>query len=297
MTVGAAIRSGVAVSFDGAEIEFDAIGSGPPLLLVPGGPRASAYLEDVGGLDRYRTLIRYDARGTGRTPAPDRTDKYAYPSLARDVDAIRAAIGVEQIDVLGHSAGATVAATYAGHHPDRIAGLILVAPGPDFFGGGADLPEVLSGKESEPWYGQVAQAAADLTAFGPDTTPDQIFDALERYTPAAYGRWGERQQAHAASQREQFSLEAWQHFRGHERTEPERFLPTLAGVTAPVLVLTGSADALTGNQVGEVVAGLFPNARHTVIPGAGHYPWVDVPDAFVEALTEHLALGRHEVAD
>ena len=39
-------------SYDGTTLHYDQLGSGPPLLCVPGGPgRAVAYLEDLGGLD------------------------------------------------------------------------------------------------------------------------------------------------------------------------------------------------------------------------------------------------------
>ncbi|MFE3254212.1 alpha/beta fold hydrolase [Nocardia sp. NPDC059091] len=284
---------GTAVSFDGAELAFEAIGSGPPLVVVPGGPRDSRYLEDLGGLAESRTLIRYDARGTGSTAAPDNPAKYAYPSLARDVDALRSHLGVETIDVLGHSSGAVVAAVYAGHHPDRVSRLVLVVPGPDFFGGGGDIGSLLNARADEPWFDEVRTAAGELAAAGPQDPPEAVLDLLDRYVPAAYGGWGERQRAHAATQREQFSLEAWKHFHGNgDRTEPERFLPTFGQVTAPVLVVTGAADALTGVEAGNAAAALFPVATHVSIAGAGHYPWVDNAPEFSSVVETFLARGR-----
>ncbi|MFB7876618.1 alpha/beta fold hydrolase [Nocardia sp. NPDC056064] len=277
-------------TFDGTELAFETIGSGPPLVLVPGGPRDSRYLEDLGGLAESHTLIRYDARGTGGTPAPADPAKYAYPSLARDVDALRTHLGTEAIDVLGHSAGAVVAAVYAGHHPDRVSRLVLVAPGPDFFGGGEDVGDLLERRSGEPWFGEVVSAAQGLAQAGPESSPEEVFALLDRYVPAAYGAWEERQRAHAATQRTQFSLEAWKHFHGNgDRTEPERFLPTLGQVPAPVLVVTGAADALTGVSAGDATAARFPSAKHVSIPGAGHYPWVDNPRGFSSVVAEFLA--------
>ncbi|WP_040810683.1 alpha/beta fold hydrolase [Nocardia concava] len=282
-----------AVTFDGTELAFEAIGSGPPLVLVPGGPRDSRYLEDLGGLSRTRTLIRYDARGTGKTLPPDDPAKYAYPSLARDVDALRTRLGVDTIDVLGHSAGAVVAAVYAGHHPDRVSRLVLVAPGPDFFGGGTDVGSLLNARSDEPWFDEVLTAAGGLAAAGPQDSPESIFELLDRYVPAAYGSWGERQREHAATQRTQFALEAWKHFHGNgDRTEPERFLPTFGRVPAPVLVVTGASDALTGVEAGNAAAKLFPAATHVSIAGAGHYPWVDNAADFSAAVETFLSRGQ-----
>ncbi len=279
-----------AVSFDGAAIAYQAIGSGPPLLVVPGGPRDSAYLEDLGGLSRTRTLIRYDARGTGHSAAPQDTAKYAFPSLARDVDALRQVVDAPSVDILGHSAGAIVAAVYAAHHRDRVGKLVLVAPGPQFFGGGEDVPALLQRRSGEPWFAQASAAAARLAAPQPSDTPQEILELLIRYTPAAYGAWGPRQQAHAATQHEQFALQAWQHFDGDgQRTAPERFLPLLSAVDVPVLVITGDGDALTGVSAGAAAAGHFPAAEHISLRGAGHYPWVDSPEEFVSTVEAFLA--------
>src|SRR5690606_7770714 len=114
----------------------------------------------------------------GGTPAPADPAKYAYPSLARDVDALRAHLGIETIDVLGHSAGAVVAAVYAGHHPDRVSRLVLVAPGPDFFGGGEDVGTLLEKRAGEPWFDEVVAAAQGLAQAGPDSTPEEVFELL-----------------------------------------------------------------------------------------------------------------------
>ncbi|MGI5175616.1 alpha/beta fold hydrolase [Dactylosporangium sp. CA-152071] len=274
-------------SYDGTVLHYESIGDGPPLVLVPGGPRAAGYLEDLGGLSASRTLIRYDARGTGASPRPADPATYAYPSLARDVEALRAHLGLDRLDLLGHSAGSVVASAYAAGHPTRIDRLILVAPSPQLYGkGGDDVGDILATRTDAPWFSSVSDAAGELLSLPPDTPPAQVFDVLDRYTPAAYGRWDAHQQAHAATQRTGFALDAWAGFWAGTSTG---WLDDFATVPAPVLVLTGDRDALTGVRIGDVVAAGLPHARHVTIPGAGHYPWVDEPAAFAAAVAGFLA--------
>ena len=114
---------------DGTRLAFRCAGTGPLLVCQPGGPgRASAYLEDLGGLSAQRTLVLLDARATGRSEVPADPSTLRFDRLAEDVDALREHLGQDRIDLLGHSAGAMVAQAYAAAHPDRIGSLVLVTP-------------------------------------------------------------------------------------------------------------------------------------------------------------------------
>jgi pimeloyl-ACP methyl ester carboxylesterase len=48
----------------------------------------------------------------------------------------------------------------------------------------------------------------------------------------------------------------------------------------PVLVVGAERDGATGLASVDAVAGCFPAASTAVVPGAGHFPWVDEPAAF-----------------
>jgi pimeloyl-ACP methyl ester carboxylesterase len=63
----------------------------------------------------------------------------------------------------------------------------------------------------------------------------------------------------------------------------------LREVRAPVLVIAGAKDAITGTGPVVAVAGLFPDGRATVIEDCGHMPWIEQPAAFREALDSFLA--------
>ncbi|NUT46892.1 MAG: alpha/beta hydrolase [Saccharothrix sp.] len=278
-------------SHDGTTIGYRTTGSGPLLVCVAGGPRASGYLEDLGGLTAHRTLLCYDHRGTGDSATPADPATYAYPSLADDLEALRAHLGLEAVDLLAHSNGTVVAQAFAARHPHRVRRMVLVGPGAELYpDGGQDLGGILASRGDEPWYPDVSQAAFELLKLPPDAAPERVLDILDRYAPAAYGRWGERQQQHADVQRALFSLSAWAGFAKTD-VDPADVVAGLAEVAAPVLVLTGDRDGLTGVAVGDLVAAAFKHGRHETLFGSGHYPWVDVPERFVEVVAAFLAGG------
>src|SRR5215470_15814134 len=96
-------------SFDGTEIGYHVLGDGPPLICLPGGPgRASEYLGNLGGLDRDRRLIMPDTRGTALSADPADPETFRVDRLVGDVEALRAHLGLGQMDLLAHSAAATL---------------------------------------------------------------------------------------------------------------------------------------------------------------------------------------------
>jgi hypothetical protein len=78
-------------SYDGTQIGYRALGAGPPLVCLPGGPgRTSEYLGDLGGLSRSRQLIMPDTRGTGESADASDPLSYRCDRLAGDVEPLRA---------------------------------------------------------------------------------------------------------------------------------------------------------------------------------------------------------------
>lgn len=273
----------VVTAADGTRLAVHPLGDGPALLCVPGGPgRASAYLEDLGGLDRTHRLLRLDMRGTGRSELPDDRSSLAFPRLADDVQAVAAALAPGPVDVLGHSAGCHVALVLAARHPETVRRLVLVTPSAnglaDYARIAADVARIRSLRTDEPWYPEVAQLEAELALL-----PEDRRQRMDRgLRPFFYGRWDEHAQAHAAATDAQMSLRAAAAFRP-ENAEPAELAELMRLVVAPTLVVICDLDGITGVEAGRIVAGHLPSAA-TVdvveIAGAGHYPWIDQPDAF-----------------
>jgi len=77
-------------------------------------------------LRKHRRAVAMDLRGHGMADAP-RNNDYAVPNLSDDVAAVADGLQLDRFVLVGHSLGGMVAADYAGKHPERVAGLVLLA--------------------------------------------------------------------------------------------------------------------------------------------------------------------------
>jgi pimeloyl-ACP methyl ester carboxylesterase len=230
---------------DGTRLSYQSVGEGEPLICLPGGPmQASAYLGDLGGLSAHRTLVRLDLRGTGESAVPADPASYRCDRLVDDVEALRVHLDRDRVDVLGHSAGGSLAVMYAARHPDRIDHLALVTPSPLAVGvevTDADRRHVVEqrGVEQggvEPWFPD-ALAAFERIWSGEATPAD--WDAI---TPFLHGRWDAAAQAlHARSEGEK-NAEAAAIYYSDGALDPYATRSALARLDAPVLLLAGEYD-------------------------------------------------------
>jgi len=172
---------------DGTRLAYHQAGEGRPLLCVPGGPmQASAYLGDLGGLSAHRLLVLLDLRGTGASAVPADPASYRCDRLVDDVEALRVQLGLDRIDLLGHSAGAALALLYAARHPDRVGRLVLLNPSPRAVGleiSDSDRRQVAELRTGEAWFPD-AFAALERIWSGEATAADWTAIA-----PFTYGRW------------------------------------------------------------------------------------------------------------
>lgn len=277
-------------SYDGAKLAYHRAGSGPPLVCLPGGPGLeTGYLGDLGGLGGSRELILPDSRGTGDSEVPADPVAYRCDRIARDVEALRAKLGLETMDLLGHSAGGTVALLYAAAYPERVGRLILLTPSVHALGltfSEEEQRAVMRRRSAEPWFA-AAWAAAQAADDGDDSAATVL-----GYQPFCYGRWDEAARAHAAAALRGRAGPARAGFYAEGAFDPAAIRAALAGLTAPVLVYAGEVDVLSPPDLLARAAALIPRCGLTVQPGAGHYPWLDDPARLSGALSAFLSGAR-----
>ncbi|MEU9289080.1 alpha/beta hydrolase [Streptomyces sp. NPDC048275] len=277
-------------ALDGTELAYHVVGEGEPLVCLPGGPmRASAYLGDLGGLSRHRRLLQLDLRGTGDSAVPADPATYRCDRQVDDVEALRAHLGLERVDLLAHSAGGDLALLYAARHPRRIRTLTLVtararALGIDFTE--EHRREAAASRTAEPWF-EAAFGAYERVWAG--SVADADWDGFAAFF---YGRWDTAAQAHAATEVEQTNERAADLYASFGAFEPAVARAVVATLEARVLLLAGAVDSGPLPRVAAAVAELFPRAELSVQPEAGHFPWLDDPRRFTETVMAFLDRER-----
>src|SRR5512141_1797008 len=115
---------------DGRLVEWEALGEGrEPLVWVEGGPGLPAHLaraDVVPVLDRFQCHL-VNAPGSGRTTAPATEAGYGLAEVAGFFEAVRVALGLGPVTVMGHSWGGLVGPAWAALHPDGVARLIVIS--------------------------------------------------------------------------------------------------------------------------------------------------------------------------
>ncbi|RKN49222.1 alpha/beta fold hydrolase [Micromonospora endolithica] len=273
---------------DGTSLHYDDLdpadgGATPVVVLAGGAARHPEYLGDLAGLaDRQRLVVPH-LRGVGRSPLPDDVEVASFWRQAEDVDRLRTHLGLDRLVLLGHSAGTRLAIAYAARFPERVAGLVLVTPpSAHLVDVPSDADDIIARRRGEPEF----DAALAALSAGPETHDDDgLHEWWLRVGPFSYAAWGDRERAHAPVGRISYAAN-----RAYFGVDPPADLPArLGAVTAPVLVVAGAEDGSTGLAPVVALAHLFPNGTVAVIERSGHFPWVEQPAAFRQAVDAFLA--------
>jgi pimeloyl-ACP methyl ester carboxylesterase len=117
------------IDLDGLAMAYRLTGSGTPLVLVAGTgyPGATWYPPFVAALAAEHTVLTFDHRGTGDTPATD--ERFSTRLFAQDAVRLMDALGLPPAHVVGHSMGGRVAQWMALDRPERVRSLVLAATG------------------------------------------------------------------------------------------------------------------------------------------------------------------------
>lgn len=113
----------------GARLYYEVAGSGPVLLLIPGGPAdAGIFAPIVGPLADHYTVVRYDPRGFSRSRLEGAPEDVSAALHADDARRVLAALGGEPAFVFGSSGGAVIGLALAERHAGSVQALVAHEP-------------------------------------------------------------------------------------------------------------------------------------------------------------------------
>jgi proline iminopeptidase len=254
---------------EGVDIHYFVAGSGPALVVQPGGPGMEWKYLRMPEVEKFATVVYVDPRGSGASSRLPRLEDYRIDRMVEDLEGLRRHLALPRFALFGHSHGGMVAQIYASRHEARLRKLILCATvasaGPGWY---AEMGRNAKARSGEAWY---ADAAAALASSRPDAGEEEVRERFRRILPFYFYRW------------EPFREEALRLIDGLRMTpEPQRAFseldapgfdarPLLARLRVPTLILAGRHDfACTPERAAEM-NGLMPNSRLIVFERSGHF--------------------------
>ncbi|WP_308193578.1 alpha/beta fold hydrolase [Micromonospora alfalfae] len=111
----------------------------------------------------------------------------------------------------------------------------------------------------------------------------------QEIAPFLYGRWDTAAQVHQAAESGQRNEELAGIFSSEGAFDPPATRAALSAHRGPVLLLAGAVDLAAPPGLVAQFAELSPRAELVVQRGAGHYPWLDDPEAFTATVAAFLA--------
>ena len=272
------------VEVGGVELCTEAFGdpADPPLLLVMGIGASMLWWEEPFCrrlADGGRFVVRYDHRDTGRsvTYEPGRPG-YTGADLATDALGVLDAYGIERAHLVGVSAGGALAQLVALAAPDRVASLVLIST-TRAVPGGRDLPPPTAA------FGRfVSQAGVDWS------DRESVVEYLLAYARLLAG--GQRpfaeEQMRDLVRRDVDRARDVAAAQNHDLLdEGEHVTGSLSAITAPALVIHGTADPMFPVEHGEALAQDLGDARLLRLEGAGHGVDPADWDAIAAAILAH----------
>ena len=279
------------IEANGVELCTETFGdpADPPILLIMGiGASMLGWEEDFCRMlaDAGRFAIRYDHRDTGRstTCEPGRPE-YTGADLTDDAVGVLDGLGISTAHLVGVSAGGGIAQEVALDSADRVLSLTLMSTSP-LVPGVRDLPP-----PSAEFGRFVSTAKADWSS------PDSVVDYLVDYYRLLAG--GERPFDETGTRglvrREVERARDFAAMQNHEvMSHDEGSVKPLSSVSAPTLVIHGTADPMFPIAHGEALAQEIPGARLLRLQGAGHGIYRADWEAVAQAVVDHTAHGLRE---
>jgi pimeloyl-ACP methyl ester carboxylesterase len=285
----------VLTTADGRTLAWREVGSGPVLLCHPGGPGSSAaYFGELPELAARRTLVLLDPRGTGGSDRPADPAGYELEQYADDVEAVREHLGLERLDLLGHSHGGFVAMVWGAAHPERVDRLVLASTVPRFTDDIRTLQKQrVSAHHGQPYF-EDAMAALQAHQRGEYRDDDELGDLRRResrlFAPVGVDP-GDAAAVGDALRRAGTNADALRHFNHHIAGTMD-LRPRLARIAAPTLVVGGAEDVFSPGL--QEIADALANATLAVLPGLDHFPFLEGPEhraQWAEVVLGFLAEG------
>lgn len=261
------------VKSNNIELYYETHGEGKPLVLISGlGYSLWQWHKMVPFLAEHFQVLPFDNRGVGQSDKP--AGPYTAQMLAADTIGLLDALEIEKAIIMGHSMGGFIAQAIALDFPDRVDKLILCATN---FGGPHHVPVT-------------PEAMKVLT----DVSSDAVTRFKNGLVVSTAPGW---------AQKNPEMIREWIEWRSANSIEPGPYqaqlaiglalLPEAAAfedklprLNVPTLILFGEHDKVVPPENASLLSKQIANSKVVILPDAGHFFPIEVPEAAARAVTE-----------
>jgi proline iminopeptidase len=288
------------VDAHGVLIYYKALGNGRPLVVLHGGPGGShdAFLPYLLPLARSHRVIFIDERGSGRSEKLEDPSGYTIENMADDVEAVRQALDLGKIDLLGHSCGGVLAQAYAFKYQENLSSLILCST----FHSAKKMNQVFE-RMMERMSPELRERIekmekAGLFGHGKDFEKNRYTDEYmiaawgEGYFPYLYQNHPDPNYSPVA-----FGINSWDLYREMWGSHGEfvidgnlisvEYADRLSSITVPTLIMVGDHDECAPSLSQEMHEKI-KRSKLVIMPKSGHMTFVDQPNMFIKTVNEFL---------
>ena len=280
-------------------IYYEEFGKGEPLMIVHGGPGASHdyFLPYLIPLARHNRLIFIDERGSGKSEKLDDVKKYTVDNMVEDVEAVRKALDLGKINLLGHSFGGVLAQAYALKYQENLAHLILCST----FASTSEMNQVFI-KIKENMSPELRERINKMESEGlyGNGLPYEQNRYTQEYMTAAWGEgyfpylYQRKPDPSYKPSGEGFSWDLYREMWGSDgeyiidgNLKSVEYVDRLETIKVPTLINCGDHDECDPS-LSEEMHSKIPGSKLVIFPQSGHLTFVDQPILFMKAIEDFL---------
>ncbi len=274
------------VKVNGTELYYHVIGEGAPILVLHGGPglNHTYFLPQMEGLAKHCKLIFFDQRATGRSSMDVDTGSVNLANAVEDIEGMRKAFDLGEMNLLGHSTGGLLAMEYAIKHPDHLRSLILVTTTAAsselrmkaFYNmqerttredsiGQEEMQQSEGFKKREP----AAMSKFFRYLFGSNFYDHKFADSLTLQFDTNYAR---------SAKLSRGLNRDLNHYDIHD---------SLKNITCPTLIVETDYDRNLPESMDKIHAHIA-NSKIALIKHSGHFPFIEAPAEFFKIVTDFV---------
>lgn len=289
---------GQTISTKFGKVYYETEGEGPVVILIAGGPGGThtSFHGYFNRLAKDHKVVYFDSIGRGRSDRLTDPKGYTVWRDAEDVEALRIALKVDKVTVLGHSYGGMPAIAYAVNYGDHLGRLILS----DTLHSGVAFQANIDScnYNAANLYPDVWEKLLAMRKKGVKSSAEAYGDLYGFPTNTLY--WYDEKNGakmyRSKDPKDGFNGEVYSAMLGDD---PEwkvggtmkSFDPRkkMKGIKVPTLVCVGRYDRVATPKIAYEISKLIPNSQIAYFDHSGHRPWVEESDAYFTRVQAFLS--------